>query len=288
MVGTNSSLGKTVAKDKGLTQDQLSAKIGVSYSTLAKLERGAIAAPSVFTIAEIAKVLGTTIDELVNPEGAKKLGGSFDQANEIKFIFCDVNGVLVRFFHRAFSAISNETGISVDRIETTFWHYNDAANRGEMTTQEFNSALDSTLGLEPGTIDWEAKYMESIEPITSMHKCLSELSKGMGVGLLSDNFPGFLNKMIDNGLLPDLNYGAVVESASVGSKKPDLKIYETAEKMAGVDGKNIFFIDDSRANLIAAEKHGWRVLWFDDYRPEESVKRVKEAIRNRISHSPID
>ena len=27
-----------------------------------------------------------------------------------------------------------------------------------------------------------------------------------------------------------------------------------------------------------AERAGWHVLWFDDYRPEESAARVKDAL----------
>jgi len=30
--------------------------------------------------------------------------------------------------------------------------------------------------------------------------------------------------------------------------------------------------------VMAAQKLGWKVLWFDDYRPEDSVKRIKSAL----------
>jgi len=29
---------------------------------------------------------------------------------------------------------------------------------------------------------------------------------------------------------------------------------------------------------MAAERLGWHVLWFDDYRPSESVKRVRATL----------
>jgi transcriptional regulator with XRE-family HTH domain len=278
-VGNNLNLGKAIAdlrRAKGMTQDELSTKAGISYSTLAKLERNAISAPSVFTMADIARVLEVSIDEIINPQKLDAHKDSIDQ--EIKFVYCDVNGVLVRFFYRAFSKISADTGVNVDRIETVFWHYNDAANRGDISIEEFEKAVETRLGIKTGSIDWENLYMNSVEPIQSMHECLRSISENTKIGLLSDSFFGFIQKMIDRGLLPNINYSAIVESAAVHAKKPDQKIYEIAEEMAKTPGSNIFFIDDSRANLMAAEKRGWRVLWFDDYHPEESVKRVTEAL----------
>lgn len=277
-MGKNINLGKAIAnlrRAKGLTQADLSTKSGISYSTLTKLERGAITAPSVFTVEEISKVLGVTVDEILNPVSQAPAA---DKMEEIKFVYCDVNGVLVRFFHKAFGTISQQVGINVDKIESYFWHYNEPANRGEISTEEFNALIEAKLGIAPGSFDWEKNYMQSVEPIMEMHKCLKEISKTTKIGLLSDNFPGFLNKMIEKGLLPDIEYAAIVESASVGAKKPDHQIYKIAEKMAKTPGKNIFFIDDSRTNLMEAEKHGWRVLWFDDYKPSESIRRVKQIL----------
>lgn len=278
-MSSHANLGKVVAslrRAKNMTQDELSKKAGISYSTLAKLERGAISSPSIYTIADIAKVLGVTVDEIVNPNKYKMTRGNGNE--EIKFVYCDVNGVLVRFFQKAFTELSRDSGLNIDRIETLFWHYNDAANRGEISSPQFSAIMEKKLGLEPGVFNWEHRYMTNVEPILEMHKCLKEISKTTKVGLLSDNFPGFLNKMIANGLLPDINYSAIVESGTVKARKPEEKIYEIAEKMAQTPGKNIFFIDDSRTNLMSAERRGWRVSWFNDYQPKDSVARVKSAL----------
>jgi hypothetical protein len=32
---------------------------------------------------------------------------------------------------------------------------------------------------------------------------------------------------------------------------------------------------------MAAEKMGWKVLWFDDYRVEDSVQRIQTALRTK-------
>jgi transcriptional regulator with XRE-family HTH domain len=52
-------------KEAGMTQQELCHKAELSYSTLAKIERGAIKSPSIFTIQNIATALGIGLDELL-------------------------------------------------------------------------------------------------------------------------------------------------------------------------------------------------------------------------------
>jgi HAD superfamily hydrolase (TIGR01509 family) len=76
----------------------------------------------------------------------------------------------------------------------------------------------------------------------------------------------------------------VIDSSEVAAIKPESKIYEIAQERAGVsDPKEILLIDDSRVNLMAAERLGWHVLWFDDSRPEEAVERVRETLEPKKS-----
>src|SRR5579884_2008235 len=90
----------------GLTQQILCQRASLSYSTLAKIERGAIKSPSVFTIQSIAEVLGTSLDNLL---GVQSMITSNKPKNHSKsgvsFVYFDVNGCLVSFFHRAFTKL---------------------------------------------------------------------------------------------------------------------------------------------------------------------------------------
>src|SRR5690606_32741968 len=105
----------------GLTQQELCQKSGLSYSTLAKIERGAIKSPSIFTVQQIAATIGVSIDELIGNNPIKAVVVEKKRSkNGVSFVYFDVNGCLVRFFHRAFSAIAQETGVSSDVVETTF------------------------------------------------------------------------------------------------------------------------------------------------------------------------
>lgn len=267
-------------KGAGLTQQQLCHKTGLSYSTLAKIERGAIKAPSVFTIESIADVIGVSMDELLgrssSPAPVKEVAKKTSKQG-VKFVYFDINGCLVRFFHRAFTRIAEDTGASPDVIETTFWHYNDEVCRGEMSISNFNAALASKLGVK--SIDWEEYYLEEVDPIPEMHELLAWASEHYHIGLLSNIMPGFIVKMKERGLIPDVPYASVVDSSVVGAIKPEQEIYQAAEKAASsCKPEEILLVDDDRANLMAAQRKGWHVLWFDDFRPSESAKKVQKSL----------
>lgn len=263
-------LGQTIAnlrKRNHLTQDELSDKAGVSYSTISKLECGKIKNPSFFTIARIAKTLEVELTRFTTETPPAHESG-------ITFVYADMNGVMVRFFQRAFVALAKETNVPAELIETTFWHYNDLTNKGDMSLEEFNIALAERLNCKK-PIDWLSYYLDAVEPITPMHDCLRDLKKrGIKIGLLTNTMPGFVQALEKTGQMPALDYDSVVDSSIVQSVKPESAIYQIAEEMSGVAPENILFIDDSRPNLVAAEKRGWNVMWFDDYRPAESVKKI--------------
>ncbi len=284
-VGTNQekALAHAIAaarKAAGFTQQDLCNVVGMSYSTLAKIERGAIKSPSVFTVATIASATGTTVEALtgissvVAPTLPTK---EYKTAkNGVTSVFFDVNGVLVRFFQRAFTQIAADTGASPDGVEAMFWHYNDAICKGQMPTEEFNSILAKRVGVD--SIDWSSYYLANIEPITEMKACVEWAAEHYKVGLMTNIMPGLVKQMFAKELLPHVSYDVIIDSSEVGFIKPEIEIYEAAQNLMNCPPEQLLLIDDSRPNLMAAERLGWHVLWFDDYRPEEGASRVKEAL----------
>ncbi len=64
--------GKTISENikrlrnkLGMTQDDLAKKADIKYTTLMKVESGAVNKPSVQTMAKIAKALGVSIEDLL-------------------------------------------------------------------------------------------------------------------------------------------------------------------------------------------------------------------------------
>jgi putative hydrolase of the HAD superfamily len=259
----------------GLTQQALCQKAGLSYSTLAKIERGAIKTPSVFTIQNIAAALGTTLDELV---GAPVLAAKQWQRSRsgVKFVYFDINGCLVQFSLSVFTRIAADCDLPSDVVETAFWHYNDQISRGEMTIEEFNSTMGKRLGLR--SFDWAAYYLDTVRTVPQMDQLVAWVSQHYGVGLLTNSMPGFVKRMTAAGLIPNIQYDAIVDSSEVHALKPEREIYEIALSRAGCDPQEILFVDDLQGNVMAGERLGWHVMRFDVSDAEKSVARIREAL----------
>jgi HAD superfamily hydrolase (TIGR01509 family) len=279
------ALGKRLQlarKRAGLTQQELCQKAGLSYSTLAKIERGAIRSPSVFTVAHIATATGSTLEDLLDMASGQIMGAAPAVPSKkrsktgIRFVYLDVNDTLVRFFYRAFAEIAKLCGHPTDYVETVFWRHHDPAALGQASLDEFNSVFARDLGLE--SIDWKQYYMANAEPMPGMQEFIQWTAENYEIGLFSNNLPGFIEEMIREGKIAGVKYDSIVDSSKVGALKPDTKMFETAQQLAGMEAKEILLIDNDRPNLIAADRAGWQVVWFDDLDPEGSISRAREAL----------
>ncbi len=271
-------LGKRLqeARQKaGLTQQDLCHKSGLSYSTLAKIERGAIKSPSIFTIQKIASTIGIDLDALISGDTSRIRQKKLSKSG-VGFIYFDVNGFLVHFFNRAFTELAQISGKPSDTIESLFWHYNDQVCRGEFPLDDFNQELSNALGIKD--IQWQEYYFNSVVPIRESSELIEWASQHYKVGLLTNSMPGFLDELIHRKFVPDIRYDAIIDSSKVGHLKPEMEIYQAAEKASKCKPDEILLIDDSRTNLMAAEKMGWHVSWFDDYNEQDSVDRIRELL----------
>ena len=151
-------------KRAGLTQQELCQKSGLSYSTLAKIERGAIKTPSVFTVAAIAQATGTTVEQLLGvttSSGATESTSKKVSKSGVKFVFFDINGVMVRFGSRALTAAAQDAAKPVDIVETLFWRHNDAACRGQLSIAGLNDIFAKELQMD--SFDWQSYYLAAAE-----------------------------------------------------------------------------------------------------------------------------
>jgi FMN phosphatase YigB (HAD superfamily)/DNA-binding XRE family transcriptional regulator len=268
-------------KRAGLTQQELCQKAGLSYSTLAKIERGAIKSPSVFTVAAIAGATNTSIEDLLqlniqNTNSSVQVNHKKRAKSGVTFVFFDVNGVCVRFLYKAFTEISRQAGKSIDAIETLFWRYNDSVTSGQMPMDEFNRILGEELEIE--NFDWVPYYMNNVEQMPGIEGLVKWAEEHYEIGLLSNIMPGFIELLLARNIIPNANYKVIVDSSKVSALKPSPKIYEIAQQLAAVEPNEILTIDDSRTNLVTADRLGWHVVWFDEIRPEESIERAKASL----------
>ena len=97
----------------GLTQQALCQKANLSFSTLTKIERGAIKSPSIFTIQAIAGALDLGLDALLGTSAlhrsvATPARNLKTTKSGVRFVYFDVNGCLIRFYQRAFGQIAEK------------------------------------------------------------------------------------------------------------------------------------------------------------------------------------
>lgn len=274
---------QTARKRAGLTQQALCQKTGLSYSTLAKIERGAIRAPSVFTIRHIANTLGISLDELlqnvssgVKPQprqaNAKKVS-----RNGIRFVFFDMNGCLVRFYDHAFNTLAGDAGVTPDVVESIFWQYNEDVNRGDMTIDQLNTILADRLGI---MVDWYQYYLSAVEATPGISELVSWAAENYRIGILTNTMPGLVEAMRSNGTLPSVDFECIVDSSKVHALKPEPRMFEIAAEQAGIQDVNeILLIDDDNPNLAAAARMGWQTISFDPYKPEESIVHISTALQ---------
>lgn len=262
-----------VRRQRHITQQELCQKSGLSYSTLAKIERGAIKSPSVFTVARVSAALEISLDELLGLSMQQK--GNIVSKRGAKFAFFDVNGCLVQFTHQSFMKLSTESGVPMDIIQGIFWEYNDAINKGEKDVSELNTALSNALNMD---IDWLEYYLDSVEPITGIEELLVWASERYKIGLITNTMPGFVEALQARGKIPPINFDVIVDSSVERTIKPEPTIYEIAQEKSGCKGTEILYVDDLSNNLVAAKPFGWHTIWFDPYRPAESIASIRQAL----------
>ncbi|PID30856.1 hypothetical protein CSA80_05115 [Candidatus Saccharibacteria bacterium] len=262
----------------GYTQQSLCQKTGLSYSTLAKIERGAIKAPSVFTIQLLAATLNVSLDSLLADVAVHAAAPRVKRTskNGVRFVYFDMNGCLVRAATSAFARLAEESGAAPDTVETVFWQYNDAVCRGDKTIDELNTALAQRLGI---MVDWYQYYLEALEPMPGMNDLVTWVADNYHIGILTNTMPGLVQRMKDRGLLPSATYKVIIDSSEVQAIKPEDAIYQVAAKRAGVSGDEILLIDDDRPNLVAASRFGWHTMKFQSYQPEEAISAIYAALQ---------
>ena len=269
-------------KAGGLTQQQLCHKSGLSYSTLTKIERGAIKSPSIFTVQSIARALDLSLDALV---GGDSIIGSAKKTskNGIKFVYFDLNDCLVQPRSKGFAQLAADSGQPIDVVESVFWRYDGQVCRGEMTLDELNTIWAERLGV---LVDWKKYYMAGVKKMPGIDSLVEWAAENYSAGILSNSMPGFIPSMRDAGMLPDVRFDVIIDSSEVKALKPEPKIFEIATARAGVEPHEIMLIDDNRTNLMAAEDAGWRAIQFDNYQPAISIENIKIALERCANWIP--
>jgi putative hydrolase of the HAD superfamily len=205
----------------------------------------------------------------------------------IRAVISDFGGVLTTPLSAGFVAYQEEAGVSLEELgramqratEAYGEHPLFALERGEIAEAEFARRLEEQLGdgFDLGRL--RTLYFDRIEPNPPMIRYLGELrERGLRMALLTNNVREW--EPLWRAKLPELEqiFDVVVDSAFVGMRKPERRIYElTLERLGGgVRAEQCLFLDDLEVNCEGARALGMMAVRFRD--AEQAIAEVESAL----------
>ena len=183
-------------------------------------------------------------------------------ASPIIVVF-DLGKVLVDFDYTiAVSRIAGRSDLSPVEVEHFFFHSPLLADyeSGRLTRQEFFEQAQQATGFR-GTMeefgDFFADIFTEIPPMIELQAGLRRRkiptyifsnTNDLAVEHIRRNFPFFGN------------FDGYIYSYEVGAMKPEAKIYESLERIAGRRGAEIVYLDDRPENVAGGTARGWRAI----------------------------
>lgn len=206
-----------------------------------------------------------------------------------KAVIFDLGGVVVGSPLHAIRDFEAERGIENGTVNRHVagsapqgaWH---RLERGELTVgDEFYAAFDAelaTLGHDGfSTRTMMERIREIGQPRPQMLEAIDRLkAAGLIVGALTNNWTsddedsaeGATNQLRSKQLHG--RFDAVIESAVVGLRKPDPRIYRLACETLGVELEESVFLDDIGTNLKGARALGMKTIKVDD--PDDALREL--------------
>ena len=197
----------------------------------------------------------------------------------IKFIYFDLGGVVIDN-HTAHKRIAKMAGSTPEQIADFFTANWKRACEGGMDSMTYMKLLKDTFNAPHLPSDFVSVLTDSQGFYKETHLLIEELAAEYKLGILSNAEFGVIDALFAKKKIPSVAWHAIVESAQYKLVKPDPKIYEIAEKLAGFAASELFFIDDLEHNVDAARARGWHGEVFDPQKPAESVNKIKRALHS--------
>jgi putative hydrolase of the HAD superfamily len=205
-------------------------------------------------------------------------------------VISDFGGVLTSPLLGSFQAFQESSGISLQELGTAMAAI--AAHRGanplfeletaRITEEQFLTELAGRLSEQlgrPVTLDgFGERYFANLEPNEPMIDYMRSLrERGYKLAICTNNVREW--EPLWRRMLPvDEIFDVVVDSAFVGTRKPEPRIYELTLARLGVEAAAAVMIDDIEINCSAARELGIRAVWFQD--AEQAIAETEAALRH--------
>jgi putative hydrolase of the HAD superfamily len=187
----------------------------------------------------------------------------------IRAIVSDFGGVLTSPMMAAFARLQERTGVPSDAYGDAMAHSlaNDgvhplfALERGEISERDFfarlERGLEATLGRAVSLDGYAARLMDQLEPNRELFHHFRSLraERGLRFALCTNNVREW--EPLWRSKLPiDEVFDVVVDSAFVGTRKPEPEIYAITLERLGLPAEACVFLDDLEVNVEAAREAG--------------------------------
>lgn len=210
------------------------------------------------------------------------------QANGIRAIVSDFGGVLTTPLLSSFVAVQDEIGIAAEDLGKAMRAATEKRGenplfemeRGELAEDTFldllADALEPLAGHRPHLHRFREVYFEALHPNAEMIELMHELkASGLKMALLTNNVREW--EPLWRSMLPvDEIFEEIVDSAFVGCRKPEARIYELTLERIGMRAEDCLFIDDLHPNCEGAEAVGMRAVHFRDN--EQAIGEIRAAL----------
>jgi putative hydrolase of the HAD superfamily len=194
--------------------------------------------------------------------------------SRIEAVISDFGGVLTSPMLDSFLAFQNSSGVSLEQLGLAMAAVatRTGANplfeleTGRMTEARFlgeiGEELTKTLGHAIELQGFGERYFEHLHPNKQLIEYMRELrSRGYKLAICTNNVREW--ESLWRAKLPvDEIFDVVVDSAFVGTRKPEPLIYEITLERLGTTAESALLIDDIEINCTAAEQLGIRSVWF--------------------------
>jgi putative hydrolase of the HAD superfamily len=212
------------------------------------------------------------------------------EKHAIQAVISDFGGVLTNRLIEAFAAFQDETGISSEQLGRGMQRVAERdgeyplfrLERGELSESQFledlSWGLEPDLGHRPTLHRFREIYFEALHANEPMLDLMRELrDRGHRMAILTNNVREW--EALWRSKLPlDEIFELIVDSAWVGMRKPDPRIYLlTIERLGdGLGPNQCLFVDDNELNVEAARELGMTAVQF--HSNEQAIPAIRAAL----------
>ncbi|MGN6253545.1 MAG: HAD family hydrolase [Solirubrobacterales bacterium] len=207
---------------------------------------------------------------------------------DVKAIVSDFGGVLTTPLLGSFERVQDEIEIPAESLGEALRCATEERGdnplfqleRGEMEEVAFlellSDHLEPLLGRRPHLHRFREVYFDALDPNEPMIELMRELrASGLTMALLTNNVREW--EPLWRSMLPiDEIFETVVDSAFVGCRKPEARIYELTLERIGMPAEACLFVDDVGVNCEGAEAAGMSAVHFRDN--EQATAAIRAAL----------